>query len=482
MTLRTEGTRIVDQWGRQRLIHGINLINKGPSSPQNVTDSSGFLGSWRDEDLDHLESLGLDTLRLGVLWAAAEPSPGTYGESYLEWIGLQLDRAHAHGLQVILDAHQDLYSQVYCDGAPAWATLSAHPFEATEYWSDAYLTSPAVQQSLDAFWANDLAPDGVGLQDHVAALWGVLAERFGGHPAVIGYDPWNEPAPGSPAGDLFMGLIGTFAQITGQDPERVAADFEQPDAKLAQLAHLDDVAVHRAIGDALAEPAARIEQVIHGLYERCRAQIRRHDPQGIVLREHNYFGNLGIPAAIPPLLDENWVYSPHGYDLLVDTDAMHLSSDRRVRTIFERAAENATSVGVPVLVGEWGAFDDRSGIARHCASQLDLFEELGWGWLYWVWTPQLRGSEAELELRRPRPRAIAGTDLRYGRAVGAEHDVAWAATWVGSHVDAPSELFIPSAQPVRLQTDGTDASERIVRTGDLVRVAAGPGTHLLLVG
>lgn len=485
MVFAIDGRRILDEQGRERFFHGINLVKKGPADPSGAHHVEDFRGEWTGEDLAGLRSLGLDVLRLGVMWAALEPGPGQFQEAYLDWIGDQLDLAHEHGLLVILDAHQDLYSQAWSDGAPAWATLTEHPYEATDYWSDAYLASPAVHEALDAFWANAPAEDGVGLQDHLAACWGELARRFGDHPAVIGYDVLNEPAPGSAAADLFGGVLMAFAEATGQDVQQLAADFEDPERKLAQLAHLDDVAVHRAIGDALAEPLAAVEQAVGGLFQRVLPAIRAHDTNGIVLREHNYFGNLGIPCAIPPLEDAAWVYSPHGYDLLVDTDAMHLSSDTRVTTIFERAAENAERLGAPVLVGEWGAFDDRVGIARHCAAQLDLFEVHGWGWLYWLWTPGLQGSEAAAEIRRPRPRAIAGTDVQYGRAFAAtvEQAPAWAARWQGAPtLSAPSELFVPAEQSARLLVDGEDRSAQLDRDGDHLRVPSGPGEHLLLVG
>ncbi|EYT49499.1 cellulase family glycosylhydrolase [Brachybacterium muris] len=192
MTLSTRGSILVDEYGRQRVLHGINLVDKGrPGS----TDPRDFQGSWSERDLDQLVEIGLDAVRLGVIWAPLEPEPGTYSGQHLTWIGEQLDRLHQRGLAVILDGHQDLYSQDYSDGAPPWATLTDHPFEATELWSDAYLTSPAVHEAYDAFWADAPAADGVGIQTRFVALWGMLAQRFGDHPAVIGYDVLNEPTP-----------------------------------------------------------------------------------------------------------------------------------------------------------------------------------------------------------------------------------------------------------------------------------------------
>ncbi|MDN5820872.1 MAG: beta-galactosidase, partial [Brachybacterium sp.] len=146
MSLSTEGSTLVDEHGRQRILHGINLVAKG--SP-GVTDPSAFRGSWTGEDLAQLQDIGLDSVRLGVNWSATEPRPGDYSPEHLDWLAQQLDLLHAAGLAVILDGHQDLFSQSFGNGAPAWATLTTQRFEATELWSDAYLSSPAVHEALD---------------------------------------------------------------------------------------------------------------------------------------------------------------------------------------------------------------------------------------------------------------------------------------------------------------------------------------------
>jgi endoglycosylceramidase len=427
------GTDLIDPVGRTRTLHGINLVAKGETGPTDAIDPASFRGGWTRTDLAQLRDMGLDAVRLGVLWAAAEPVPGRFDGAYLDWIGAQLDVLGELGFAVVLDAHQDLYAQRFGDGAPDWATLTDRTFSATDLWSDAYLSSPAVHEAYDAFWSDARVPAGtsaasrnvpagtrgpedvpagtspgpaptvpkardtagVGLQDAFAAFWYVLASRFGDHPAVIGYDVLNEPTPGALAQDAFAALVGSFAELTGQDPARVAADFSDPGAKLALLGRLEDPAVHRGIGDAVAPLLASFERdAVGGLYARVVPVIRACDPDGLILREHNYFSNLGVPSAMPALDDDAWVYSPHGYDLVVDTDAMPLASDTRIDTIFRRAAETQQRLDVPVMVGEWGGFGRQEGIARHARFQLDLFDELGWSWFYWAWEPGFARTEA----------------------------------------------------------------------------------------
>lgn len=72
MTVSTRGSHLVDEHGRQRILHGINLMDKGrPGS----SDPRDFQGSWTDEDLDQLVEIGLDAVRLGVIWAPPNRDP-----------------------------------------------------------------------------------------------------------------------------------------------------------------------------------------------------------------------------------------------------------------------------------------------------------------------------------------------------------------------------------------------------------------------
>lgn len=235
--LRADGRRLRDAHGRHRVLHGINLVAKGRSGEHGDFVARGFAGSWTADDIADLAARGFTFVRLGVIWAAVEPRPGAYDDHYLDWIAEQLDLIHEAGMLAVLDAHQDLYSQRFSDGAPDWATLTDLPFEPTGLWSDAYLTSGA------------------------------------------GYDLLNEPAPGSAAPQIFGAVIGAFAQATDQHPEQLLADFADPEAKLRQLARLDDEAVHRAIGDAVHPLVAEFEQQsVARLMARVTRAVRAVDP------------------------------------------------------------------------------------------------------------------------------------------------------------------------------------------------------------
>src|SRR5699024_9930062 len=120
---------------------------------------------------------------------------------------------------IFLDMHQDLYSSLYSDGAPEWATLTDDlPHVTGDLWSDAYLGSPAVNRALDHFWNNSPAEDGIGLQDHYTAMWRHVVNFFKGCPNIIGYDIMNEPYPGTDGQQVFGAIISAYAQnVLGMD-------------------------------------------------------------------------------------------------------------------------------------------------------------------------------------------------------------------------------------------------------------------------
>ena len=472
MRLHTDGRVLRDEHGRQRVLHGVNLVAKGA---RGAVDPADFVGSWTADDVADLARRGFTVVRLGMIWAAVEPEPGRYCEEYLDWLGAQLDLLGQHGIGVILDAHQDLYSQSFGDGAPAWATLTDAEFEETDLWSDAYLTSPAVHTSLDAFWANAPGPTGVGLQDSFAAMWGHVAGRFRGHPALIGHDILNEPTPGTASPEIFGALIGAFAIATGQDPDRVAEEFMHPDMKMSQLERLDDVAVHRAVGDTVAPLLATFEKrAVAPMMTRVAAAIRAVDPDALLLREHSYFANLGIPSGQPPLEDTAWVYSPHGYDLTVDTPAIAQSSNIRAGTIFARHKETQERLDVPVLVGEWGAFGGAEGVSHHAAFLLDTFDVFGWSWTYWCWGDDFAGSEAAEVLTRPRPIAFAGDAISW-RVDGDR----FSAVWDGRDCPEPSEFWLPNLAQAEVAVECDGAGTPAERTAERITVKPGPGRFTL---
>lgn len=127
-------------------------------------------------------------------------------------------------------------------------------------------------------------------------------------------------------------------------------------AQGAQLQRLDDPQLHRALGDAVAPALAEFDGgSVDAFYRRVGGAIREAGHSHIILRENTYLSNMGVPSLAPLPADLDPVASsPHAYDLVVDTPAVTMASDQRVRTILERHAELQQRWQRPALLGGMG--------------------------------------------------------------------------------------------------------------------------------
>lgn len=239
--LRLDGARFIDEHGRTRLLRGVNLggSSKVPLTPDGrsfVRDgffdhrAVSFVGRpFLLEDADahcaRLARWGLTTLRFLVTWEAVEhEGPGRYDGAYLDYLEAVVRKAGEHGLDVLIDFHQDVWSRFSGgDGAPGW-TLEAAGFELEHLhetgaafvhsqhdgplprmiWpSNAGKLAAATMNTL--FFGGDvLAPrrriDGEPaqryLQRHFFGALEAVVRRLARADNVFGYDVWNEPSPG----------------------------------------------------------------------------------------------------------------------------------------------------------------------------------------------------------------------------------------------------------------------------------------------
>ena len=126
---------------------GINIPAKLPHSPtqlqstQNSQDlystrhNVSFVGSpfplnEAKEHFQRLSNYGYNIIRLTVTWEAVmHEGPGLVDNDYLAYLSSLIDEAALHGLYVLIDPHQDVWSRFTGgDGAPFW-TLDAVGFE-----------------------------------------------------------------------------------------------------------------------------------------------------------------------------------------------------------------------------------------------------------------------------------------------------------------------------------------------------------------
>jgi endoglycosylceramidase len=446
--VKVEGSRFLDASGRHLLLHGINLVNKDPSV--------GYIGEEGPTDFALWRSWGLNCVRLGMIWDGLEPEPGVYNEGYLQAIDQQIDWAAANDLYVILDMHQDLYSVLFADGAPAWATLTDGNPHLSEsgVWSDAYFTSPAVHAAWDNFWANAAAPDGVGLQEHYAHLWAQIAGRYAGNRTVIGYDLMNEPMPGSMALQAQLLMLSVGAERLAKDAAgralsavELAEQWLTPEGRSNILDLLRDIAIYAPVADASEALYASFEiEKLMPFYRRVMTAIRAVDQDHIVFLGTTMSSNLGMRSHIQPVhideaRDSLQAYAPHGYDLVTDTPDIAAPSAERIEFIFRRHGETAARLAMPALVGEWGAYDRHPGTLAPAQHVVHQFERLLFSETYWAYLPGTQEMPCFQAINRPYPARISGRLIHYSHEPSTR---TFTCQWMEDPaVGAPSTVFVP---------------------------------------
>ncbi len=447
-----------DAHGRQVILSGINLVDKSVAHGFTAVKGPAVFGQFR--------GWGFNCVRLGIVWAGVEPQPGKFDEAYLRQVDRAIDWAARHGIYVILDMHQDLYSMKYSDGAPAWATLDeGKPHATGAIWSDAYLMSPAVQTAFDNFWANKPAADGKGLQDHYAAMWRHLAQRYANRTGVIGYDLMNEPFPGSPAKEFLVTILTEFAKVLAQrtggappSPEELLKTWADEASRLKALKSLASAANYARVIDSIHEANQAFEAgSLQPMYRRVADAIREVDRRHVIFLEHSYFCNTGVTSAIRPVLtrvgtpDPQVAYAAHGYDLVTDTKGIAGASNERVQLIFSRIYETGRRTGMPVVLDEWGAYGGSDpALVAPARQAVALIEKFRMGNTYWHYGERMDQCPFFREaILRPYPVCISG-DLKEYHFDHAQQKLEVA--WQESSCDGfPSVVVLPDVGRVKPQ-------------------------------
>ena len=447
--ITVSGRRFVDPQGRERIFHGINFP-MGKTEPPTLEEPF-FARS---------AQLGFNIIRLGPCWSKIEPdTPGVYDEDYLKIIDDIFDLSAKYGIYVFLDMHQDLWSDFGAgvgDGAPVWATLDdGYGYTKPKaIWAEGYFWGKGIFRAFDHFWNNDPVK-GRGLQDHYAAMWAMLARRYGGHPAFFGFDFLNEPHPGTPGGRIFRTLVANLAGVL--------ALYPGVGRKQAIKTLLSGKNTHEVLDiltpEVMRETVRAAEDILYKFdkekYQpfiaRMVEAVREVTPNGVVMMEHNYFSNIGIPfSADFPEGETQGCYSPHGYDFLVDSPLYDHASSARTGFIFEEAARAQERLNVPVLAGEWGSTgtlkDKEQDYEwfRHIEFLLDFFDSRGWSNTYWAYWHGLYDYDNFMAvLGRPYPVAINGTFSNFKVRPSAKICTLWY-TPAPTPLAHPTEIFLPN--------------------------------------
>lgn len=435
--LTVEGTRLLDGLGREVVLRGVNVGNRAKMPPYLPFDlkPGESVEAAADDFFGRIAALGSDAVRLTFAWEAYEPTRGEYDAAYLARYRLLLDAAHAHGLAVIVDFHQDAFASAFCgDGFPLWA-LGPISHGAPHYdcgfpmWAiPALFSFTSVSASFDRLW-NDTD----GLQDAMEAAWRQVASALAPHPAVAAFEVMNEPAPGSVAADTFDGVVLP--------------------------------AFNARMGRAIQEAAGATVPVLWD------ARINTAAPSS---------------ALRPPPLS-GAVFAPHYYEPLA-TLGFPFVIEGSIKGDLTAQLAARERWNMPVLIGEFGVPNGNWAKAAYLDFVLDTLDSLRGHAMMWdvsasatQWNGEsfsaLNPDRTEQPwvpaFVRPYPRAVAGTIAAFGWDANARRFT----LDVTAATDGVTEISLPvrhlGASP-RISVVGAIASQWVAAR-ELLLVTAAPG-------
>lgn len=231
------------------VMSGPNVVVKGspwiPSvSGNGICDDHryGTCYTFNQHDVDHLKSRGWNAIRLGVIWAGAQPrDEPVLDPAFLQRLHAILNLTDRNDIHVILDNHGDQIASANCgNGAPMWFSQKAAPFligkplessfpfdildltnvqKAPGYWHCGNNKEKWAQHAGDPDYnvkneccraMNGPNPSGLGYsslaqatmthmlkpgsgRDDFVRYWRLIAEAVRDHPSAIAAELMNEP-------------------------------------------------------------------------------------------------------------------------------------------------------------------------------------------------------------------------------------------------------------------------------------------------
>ncbi|MFI5298486.1 MAG: cellulase family glycosylhydrolase [Polyangiales bacterium] len=368
--VHTDGTHFRDERGRELFLRGVNAGGRSKFAPFVPFDyPSGGFDTALAQYLDRAAAWGVDVLRLPFSWAGVEPAQGADDADYLARYDAMIDAAWARGIWVVVDFHQDAYSEVYCgDGFPAWTIPDPHPSPHHDCpnWITDSLTDPGVKAAWDAFWAN-----GSTTRAAYLSLWNRMATRYVDRAGVLGFELLNEPGVGS-----------------------------------------------------VTDTNTWESTVLTSFYSDVIAHVRAVAASTLIFVEPIGADGVSATTTLARPVGEGLVFAPHYYQLTAFSDGP-LRPDE-VSGSVQSWASTAAAWSVPLFLGEFGVSNTNSDAATLMTAHFDAFDALGVSGTEWEYSVAAESWNSEtlgmvgadgtafpvaFAIVRPYARAVAGTAI-----------------------------------------------------------------------
>ncbi|KAI8877669.1 glycoside hydrolase family 5 protein [Backusella circina FSU 941] len=402
--------QIIDTFGRVRFFHGTNVVKKSAPWYRQETFTPG--DSFGLTDVQNLQNLGVNAVRLGHHWAGAEPVRGQYNQTFIDIMASQTKLAEDHGIYVLVDVHQDVLAAQFCGhGVPNWfahsdwvSSLKRFPVpqKLTAFsvdsngipsssdcdsldWSLSYLTI-AVANGFGRLYNNY---DGLG--DAFSAYWKKLAQTYTGTNNILGYNLLNEPW----VGDHYA------------DP-------------------------------TLLTPGVADHKTMEALWNRASTQIRSVDNNTLIWFEGSTYDILSGFNNVPlgdgsKTVQSFHYYSPPQLGSIEDTIKNRITDNKRLKTAS--------------VLTEFTMWMGDSTQMSNIQSAVDTSDKYMTSWMGWAYENLYNSDgtphpELKAHYSRAYPSAIAGTPQSFGfNSADSSFSLVYA---VKMSIDAPTEIVLPA--------------------------------------